>query len=74
MGGRFRTYKIPDGKPPNVFALGEKFMPRAYALSVIHETHDAWARCALLGGGRGGRARGARVGRLGRQPGRALLS
>jgi len=40
----FRTYKIPDGKPPNVFALGEKFMPRAYALSVIHETHDAWAR------------------------------
>ena len=42
--GRFRTYKIPDGKPPNVFALGEKFMPRAYALSVIHETHNAWAR------------------------------
>jgi len=40
----FRTYKIPDGKPPNIFALGEKFMPRAYALSVIHETHNAWAR------------------------------
>jgi inorganic pyrophosphatase len=35
----FRTYKIPDGKPPNEFALGEQFMNRAYALGVIHETH-----------------------------------
>jgi hypothetical protein len=40
----FRTYKIPDGKPANEFALGEKFMPRAFALEVIHETHRAWAR------------------------------
>jgi len=40
----FRTYKIPDGKPPNTFALGERFMDRAYALSVVHETHRAWAR------------------------------
>jgi len=40
----FRTYKIPDGKPPNEFALGERFMDRAYALSVVHETHRAWAR------------------------------
>ena len=39
----FRTYKIPDGKPPNRFALDEKFMNRSYALSVIHETHQAWA-------------------------------
>jgi len=40
----FRTYKIPDGKPPNEFALGEQFMNRAYALGVIHETHRAWAK------------------------------
>jgi hypothetical protein len=40
----FRTYKIPDGKPPNEFALGEQFMNRAYALGVVHETHRAWAR------------------------------
>ena len=25
----FRTYKIPDGKPPNVFGLDERCMPRA---------------------------------------------
>jgi len=40
----FRTYKIPDGKPANEFALGEQFMNRAYALGVVHETHRAWAR------------------------------
>ena len=32
----FRTYKIPDGKPPNVFGLEERCMPRAYAM-------DAWS-------------------------------
>ena len=40
----FRTYKIPDGKPANKFALDEKFMNRAYALGVVHETHQAWAK------------------------------
>merc|ERR1719440_2516444 len=25
----FRTYKIPDGKPPNVFGLGERCMLRS---------------------------------------------
>ena len=38
----FRTYKIPDGKPPNVFGLGEQFMNKEYTLNVIHETHEAW--------------------------------
>jgi len=38
----YRTYKIPDGKPPNVFGLGEKFMGRAYAAVVIKECHHAW--------------------------------
>ena len=33
----FRTYKVPDGKPENTFALGEKFMDRTYALGVVHE-------------------------------------
>jgi inorganic pyrophosphatase len=40
----FRTYKIPDGKPPNVFGLNEECMPVAYAMTVIHETHEAWRR------------------------------
>mmetsp|Transcript_46258 Transcript_46258/g.46728 ORF Transcript_46258/g.46728 Transcript_46258/m.46728 type:complete len:304 (-) Transcript_46258:119-1030(-) len=38
----FRTYKIPDGKPPNVFGLGERFMDKAYALQVIKECNQSW--------------------------------
>ena len=38
----FRTYKIPDGKPPNVFGLDEKFMDKHYALEVIKECNHAW--------------------------------
>jgi len=38
----FRTYKIPDGKPPNVFGLDEKFMNKSYAMGVIKECNHAW--------------------------------
>mmetsp|Transcript_22038 Transcript_22038/g.26937 ORF Transcript_22038/g.26937 Transcript_22038/m.26937 type:complete len:304 (-) Transcript_22038:97-1008(-) len=38
----FRTYKIPDGKPPNVFGLGERFMDKAYALQIIKECNQSW--------------------------------
>ena len=38
----YRTYKIPDGKPPNVFGLQERFMNKAYADQVIDECHEAW--------------------------------
>jgi len=38
----FRTYKIPDGKPPNVFGLNEKFMDKHYALEIIKECNHAW--------------------------------
>jgi len=38
----FRTYKIPDGKPPNKFAFDEQFLPAAAAHKVIHETHTEW--------------------------------
>jgi inorganic pyrophosphatase len=38
----YRTYKIPDGKPPNVFALDEKFMDKAYSMKVIEERHHFW--------------------------------
>jgi inorganic pyrophosphatase len=38
----FRTYKIPDGKPPNVFGLDEKFMDKKYAGEIIKECHVAW--------------------------------
>jgi inorganic pyrophosphatase len=38
----YRTYKIPDGKPPNVFGLDEQFMDKDYAMGVINECHHAW--------------------------------
>jgi inorganic pyrophosphatase len=38
----YRTYKIPDGKPPNVFGLNENFMDKNYANNVIEECHHAW--------------------------------
>ena len=38
----YRTYKIPDGKPPNVFGLNEKFMNKKYAEEVIQECYEAW--------------------------------
>mmetsp|Transcript_9894 Transcript_9894/g.12855 ORF Transcript_9894/g.12855 Transcript_9894/m.12855 type:complete len:305 (-) Transcript_9894:296-1210(-) len=38
----FRTYKIPDGKPPNVFGLDEKFMDKKYAMGIIKECNHAW--------------------------------
>jgi inorganic pyrophosphatase len=38
----YRTYKIPDGKPPNVFGLGERFMDKAYAHTILEECHHAW--------------------------------
>jgi inorganic pyrophosphatase len=39
----YRTYKIPDGKPPNTFGLGEQFMDKVYAKSIIDECHHAWS-------------------------------
>jgi len=38
----YRTYKIPDGKPPNTFGLNERFMDKAYAKTVIDECNHAW--------------------------------
>lgn len=38
----FRSYKVPDGKPENKFALDEKCMGRTYAMKVVSECHIAW--------------------------------
>jgi inorganic pyrophosphatase len=40
----FRIYKIPDGKPENVFAFSGEAKNKAYALNVINETHEAWKK------------------------------
>lgn len=49
----FRTYKVPDGKPLNKFALDEKCMGRSYAMKVVSECHISWRNLvgkAELGG------------------------
>ncbi|KAF8019705.1 hypothetical protein BT93_G0410 [Corymbia citriodora subsp. variegata] len=40
----FRDYKIPDGKPANKFGLGNRPADKAYALKVITETNESWAK------------------------------
>ncbi|KAM7250255.1 hypothetical protein ACFE04_022138 [Oxalis oulophora] len=40
----FRDYKIPDGKPANKFGLGNKAANKDYALKVITETNESWAK------------------------------
>ena len=35
-------YKVPEGKAENAFALGERCMPKSYAMAVIAETHKFW--------------------------------
>ncbi|KAK3260041.1 hypothetical protein CYMTET_30987 [Cymbomonas tetramitiformis] len=39
-----RVYKLPEGKPENSFGLEEKAMPKEYAMKVIAETHELWAK------------------------------
>ena len=43
----FRTYKVPDGKPENVFGLDEVCMPASYAAHIIEETHASWKALVL---------------------------
>jgi inorganic pyrophosphatase len=40
----FRIYKIPDGKPENVFAFNGEAKNKTYALQVIEETHQSWKK------------------------------
>ncbi|KAL5538024.1 hypothetical protein UlMin_045578 [Ulmus minor] len=40
----FRDYKIPDGKPANKFGLGNKAANKDFALKVINETYESWAK------------------------------
>ncbi|KAK1273660.1 hypothetical protein QJS04_geneDACA007910 [Acorus gramineus] len=40
----FRDYKIPDGKPANKFGLNSTAADKDYALKVIAETNESWAK------------------------------
>ncbi|XP_073048007.1 soluble inorganic pyrophosphatase 6, chloroplastic-like [Primulina eburnea] len=44
IGEWFRDYKIPDGKPANKFGLGNKPTNKDFALKVITETNESWAK------------------------------
>lgn len=37
-----RDYKIPDGKPANIFAFDGMLKNRAFALNIVEENHDEW--------------------------------
>jgi inorganic pyrophosphatase len=45
----FRIYKIPAGKPANIFAENGKFFDRAFALKQIEHDHGLWSE-AIKGG------------------------
>jgi len=40
----FRIYKIPDGKPENVFAFSGEAKSKKYAVEIVHECHEAWRK------------------------------
>ena len=39
-----RDYKIPDGKPPNIFALNGQYLNKQTAVNIIQETHHEWEK------------------------------
>ncbi|KAA8496629.1 Inorganic pyrophosphatase [Porphyridium purpureum] len=40
----FRTYKVPDGKPLNMFAFREQVQTRDYAMEIVDECYHAWRK------------------------------
>jgi inorganic pyrophosphatase len=40
----FRDYKVPDGKGKNEFAFNGEFRDKAFALSIVNETHETWLK------------------------------
>ncbi|KAL0074813.1 inorganic pyrophosphatase [Phycomyces blakesleeanus] len=40
----FKIYKVPDGKPENEFAFDGQCKDKAYANTIIEETHEAWQK------------------------------
>jgi len=42
----FKYYKVPTGKPPNKFAMDEKYGDREFAKRVIGETRKYWEKLA----------------------------
>ncbi|CAK4655169.1 unnamed protein product [Aphanomyces euteiches] len=47
----FRDYKIPDGKPPSLFAFDGRAMSKDFTIDVIEQTHDSWKQLVASSGG-----------------------
>ncbi|ELA41457.1 uncharacterized protein VICG_01562 [Vittaforma corneae ATCC 50505] len=45
----FRDYKVPDGKPKNIFAFNGKFLNARFAKDVIKKTHESWKSLIVEG-------------------------
>lgn len=39
-----RDYKIPDGKPPNVFGFNGKPQDKNFTIKIINDTHHEWKK------------------------------
>ena len=40
----FKLYKIPAGKPENVFAFNGEAKNKAFATKIVLETHESWKK------------------------------
>lgn len=40
----FRWFKTPDGKPLNAYGFSGAALPKAKAVEVVQETHEAWQK------------------------------
>lgn len=43
----FVNYKIPDGKPKNVFAFNGEAKNKEFALNIIKQTGEQWRRLVM---------------------------
>ncbi|CAK9011753.1 Inorganic pyrophosphatase (Nucleosome-remodeling factor 38 kDa subunit) (Pyrophosphate phospho-hydrolase) (PPase), partial [Durusdinium trenchii] len=42
----FKFYKMPDGKPENLFAFDDQAKDEAFTMDVVEQTHQAWGNTA----------------------------
>jgi hypothetical protein len=47
----FRSYKVPDGKPPNEYAMGGEALPAGEAMDVVRGCHAEYGELLAGGGG-----------------------
>lgn len=48
----FRDYKVPDGKPKNMFAFEGKFLNASFAKNIVEKAHESWKKLIIKGHGK----------------------